>query len=160
LSFYYGRLPTLISCSSWYCSLGMGMMKKLQVVQNKVVRFVLDLGPNSRINCDILDKVNMLSVTDLSLSKNSVHCNPKRLLFPFKPSNSTFQVLPFFTWNPYIMGLGLWCVTHHGVRIMVCNTSLFCDMSHSNIYIHIWINMAPRTAENALILWDKINICW
>jgi hypothetical protein len=38
------------------------MMKKLQVVQNKVVRFVLDLGPNSRINCDILDKVNMLTV--------------------------------------------------------------------------------------------------
>jgi len=36
----------------------------LQVVQNKVVRFVLDLGPRSRINCDILDKVNMLSVTD------------------------------------------------------------------------------------------------
>jgi len=20
--------------------------------------------------------------------------------------------------------------------------------------------LAPRTAENALILWDKINICW
>ena len=33
-------------------------------------------------------------------SKILVHCNPKRLLFPFKPSNSTFQVLPFFTWNP------------------------------------------------------------
>jgi hypothetical protein len=29
-----------------------------------IVRFVLDLGPRSRINCDILDKVNMLSVTD------------------------------------------------------------------------------------------------
>jgi hypothetical protein len=40
------------------------MIKKLQVVQNKVARFVLDLGPRSRINCDILDKVNMLSVTD------------------------------------------------------------------------------------------------
>ena len=29
-----------------------------------IVRFVLDLGPRSRINCDILNKVNMLSVTD------------------------------------------------------------------------------------------------
>jgi len=29
-----------------------------------IVRFVLDLGPRSRINCDILDQVNMLSVTD------------------------------------------------------------------------------------------------
>jgi hypothetical protein len=52
------------SCSSWYSSLGKSMIKKLQVVQNKVARFVLDLGPRSRINCDILDKVNMLSVTD------------------------------------------------------------------------------------------------
>ena len=49
------------SCSSWNCSLGKGMIKKLQE-QNKVVIFVLDLGPRSRINCDILDKVNMLSV--------------------------------------------------------------------------------------------------
>ena len=40
------------------------MIEKLQVVQNKVVRFVLDLGPRSRINWDILDKVNMRSVTD------------------------------------------------------------------------------------------------
>jgi hypothetical protein len=40
------------------------MIKKLQVVQNKVVRFVLDLEPRSRINCDILEKVNMLSVTE------------------------------------------------------------------------------------------------
>ena len=52
------------SCSSWYSSLGKGMIKKLQVVQNEAVRFVLDLGPRSRINCAILDKVNMLSVTD------------------------------------------------------------------------------------------------
>jgi hypothetical protein len=44
------------SRSSWYCSLGKSMIKKLQVI--------LDLGPRSRINCDILDKVNMLSVTD------------------------------------------------------------------------------------------------
>ena len=40
------------------------MIKKLQVVQNKVVRFVLGLELRSRINCDILEKVNMLSVTD------------------------------------------------------------------------------------------------
>ena len=33
-------------------------------MQNKVVRFVLDLGPRSRISCDQLDAVNMLSGTD------------------------------------------------------------------------------------------------
>ncbi len=50
------------------------MIKKLQVVQNKVVRFVLDLGPRSRINWDILDKVNMLSVTDKSPSIKNKSC--------------------------------------------------------------------------------------
>ena len=52
------------SCSSWYSSLGAGMTKKLQILQNKVVRFVLDLGPRTSINCDKLDSVKMLSVPD------------------------------------------------------------------------------------------------
>ena len=52
------------SCSSWYSGLGSGLTNKLQILQNKVVRFVLDLGPRSRINCDILDSVGMLSVPD------------------------------------------------------------------------------------------------
>ena len=40
------------------------MTKKLQILQNKVVRFVLDLGPRARINCNILNSVGMLSVPD------------------------------------------------------------------------------------------------
>ena len=52
------------SCSSWYSGLGSGLTKKLQILQNKVVRFVLDLGPRARINCNILDSVGMLSVPD------------------------------------------------------------------------------------------------
>ena len=52
------------SCSSWYSGLGSGLTKKLKILQNKVVRFVLDLGPRTRINCDILDSVGMLSVPD------------------------------------------------------------------------------------------------
>ena len=42
-------------CSSWYSSLGKSMKKKLQIMQNKVIRFILDLGPRSRITCDILE---------------------------------------------------------------------------------------------------------
>jgi hypothetical protein len=42
------------SCSSWYSGLGSGLTKKLQILQNKVVRFVLDLGPRTRINCSVL----------------------------------------------------------------------------------------------------------
>ena len=52
------------SCSSWYSGLGSGLTKKLQILQNKVVRFVLDLGSRTHINCDILDSTGMLSVPD------------------------------------------------------------------------------------------------
>ncbi len=52
------------SCASWYSSLGVGLVKKLQILQNKVVRFILGLGPRSSIHCDKLDSVNMLSVSD------------------------------------------------------------------------------------------------
>ena len=38
------------------------LQQKLQVVQNKVVRFILNLGPTSRIDNPTLDKVNMLLV--------------------------------------------------------------------------------------------------
>jgi hypothetical protein len=52
------------SCSSWYSGLGSRLTKTFQILQNKVVRFVLDLGPRTRIHCDILDSVGMLSVPD------------------------------------------------------------------------------------------------
>ena len=48
------------SCSSWYS----GLTKKLQILQNKVARFVLDLGPRARIHCNMLNIVGMLSVPD------------------------------------------------------------------------------------------------
>ena len=53
-----------IRCYSWYSSLGKSMKKKLQIMQNKVIRFFLDLGPRSRITCDILESVNMLHTSD------------------------------------------------------------------------------------------------
>lgn len=36
----------------------------MEVVQNKVVRFIMGRNPRTRITCDILDKVNMLCVKD------------------------------------------------------------------------------------------------
>ena len=50
------------SCSSWYSSLSKHLKQKLQVCQNKMVRFILNLGPRHSINCDILDSLNMLNV--------------------------------------------------------------------------------------------------
>ena len=52
------------SCASWYSSLGVGLVKKLQILQNKVVRFILDLGPRTRVNFEKFDSANMLSVPD------------------------------------------------------------------------------------------------
>ena len=50
------------SCSSWFSSLSKHLKQKLQVCQNKMVRFILNLGPRHSINCDILDSLNMLNV--------------------------------------------------------------------------------------------------
>ena len=51
-------------CSSWHSSLAKSLTKKLQIMQNKVIRFILNLGPRTRITCDILESVNMLYTSD------------------------------------------------------------------------------------------------
>ena len=58
------ELWNLIRELTWYSSLGKSMKKKLQIMQNKVIRFILDLGPRTRITCDILESVNMLHTSD------------------------------------------------------------------------------------------------
>ena len=50
------------SCSSWYAGLTKGLKKKLQIVQNKVIRFINSLGPRTRITADILSELNLLNV--------------------------------------------------------------------------------------------------
>ena len=64
-----------LSCSSWYAGLSKTLQHKLQVVQNKVVRILLNIGPMSRIDNPTLDKVNMLCVDDRvrQLRLNHVH---------------------------------------------------------------------------------------
>ena len=52
------------ACSSWYSPLSQQYKKKLQIMQNKIVRFILDLGPRSHIGQDELDRVGFLSVKD------------------------------------------------------------------------------------------------
>ena len=39
-----------------------GSKQKLQIMQNKVIRFILKIGNRSHIGCSELEKVNMLSV--------------------------------------------------------------------------------------------------
>ena len=58
----------LIQCyfdsSSWFGGLSKALKHKLQVTQNKVVRFILNLQPMTSINYSVLSKVNMLKVKD------------------------------------------------------------------------------------------------
>ena len=52
------------SCSSWYTGLTKGLKQKLQIMQNKIVRYILDLDNRAHIGCNELEKVNMLYVED------------------------------------------------------------------------------------------------
>ena len=63
------------SCSSWFGGISKNLNQKLQVAQNKVVRFILDLKPRDSITCDILDSLKMLRVDNRvkQLRLNHVH---------------------------------------------------------------------------------------
>ena len=50
--------------AAWHQALSKGLKTKLQVAQNKVVRFALDLGPRTHIGQNELDRVGILSVND------------------------------------------------------------------------------------------------
>ena len=52
------------SSSSWFGGLSKALKHKLQVTQNKVVRFILNLQPMTSINYSVLSKINMLNVED------------------------------------------------------------------------------------------------
>ena len=52
------------SCSSWYGGLNKTLKQKLQVAQNKVVRFILNFKPMARINYSVLSEINMLNEKD------------------------------------------------------------------------------------------------
>ena len=51
-----------VSC--WYMGLTKSCKKKLQTAQNKIVRFILDLGPRTHVGQNELDKVNCLNTKD------------------------------------------------------------------------------------------------
>jgi len=52
------------TCSSWYAGLTKKLQGKLQVAQNKVIRFLLDLPSRTSITCNELESVQMLKVND------------------------------------------------------------------------------------------------
>ena len=49
------------SASSWYMSLTKKLKQSLQIAQNKMVRFILNLGPRSHVGQEELDRVGILN---------------------------------------------------------------------------------------------------
>ena len=52
------------SCSSLYGGLNKSLKQKLQVAQNKIIRFILNLKPMTKISYSILSELKMLKVED------------------------------------------------------------------------------------------------
>ena len=50
------------SCSSWYPSLNISLKNKLQICQNKVIRFINGMGPRERVNNRSLAEMSLLNV--------------------------------------------------------------------------------------------------
>jgi hypothetical protein len=63
------------ACSSWYYNLISTLKNKLQIIQNKMVRFILNLGPRHHVGPSELSKVNFLNIKSrvVQLSLNIVH---------------------------------------------------------------------------------------
>jgi hypothetical protein len=56
------QYPFDYSCSSWYESLNKSLKKKLQVAQNKVIRFIKDYHPRTSLTPSDFTDVNMLNI--------------------------------------------------------------------------------------------------
>lgn len=82
------------ACFSWYCGINKQLKHRLQVTQNKIVRFVLNLGPRDSISGSILNFLNMLRVKDgvaqlrLNLVFNIYHGNAPVYLNTFVLNNN------------------------------------------------------------------------
>ena len=63
------------SCSSWYYSLNKSLKLKLQVTQNKVIRFINNSGPRTSMKGNGFKELNMPNVEDRvsQLALNYVH---------------------------------------------------------------------------------------
>ena len=49
------------ACSSWYSALSQKYKNQLQIIQNKIVRFIMGAGPHTHIGQNELDNIGMLS---------------------------------------------------------------------------------------------------
>ena len=97
------------SCSFSYAGLNKGLKRKLQIAQNKVIRFINQLGPRTRITSDILMNLNLLNVETRvkQLRLNRVH----KIFYNLCPSYLQESFVP------------LRDVHHHNILCLVFTTA-------------------------------------
>ena len=63
------------SCTSWYAGPTKCLKKRLQIAQNKVIRFFNSLGPRSRVTAVTIGESNLLNIDTrvMQLRLNHVH---------------------------------------------------------------------------------------
>lgn len=77
------------SCSSWYPALSQKLKNKLQILQNKTVKFILNLDSRSHVDQLTLNKLSMLFVKDrvTQLKMNHVFNIFNKLSTPYLSQN-------------------------------------------------------------------------
>ena len=85
-------------CTSWYPLLSNGLKTKLQIAQNKCIRFCLELPPRGHINLSHFRKINWLPVerrvelcTSFTFSKYWKRIAPSFLNDIFMPSLNNYN---------------------------------------------------------------------
>ena len=63
------------ACSSWFDSISKSLQNKLQIVQNKCIRYVKNMGPRTRVDHHVFDSLDILNVENRvrQLRLNHVH---------------------------------------------------------------------------------------
>ena len=52
------------ACSAWYSGLSKTLEHMLQMCQNRMVRFILDMSPRESINYNVLSSIEILNIED------------------------------------------------------------------------------------------------
>ena len=101
------------SCSSWYAGLTYGLKKKLQISQNKVIRFINSLGPRTRITADILSELNLLNVETRvkQLRLNHIHGVFLQFVSIFKRERTLFLFMMYISLTQGAVGITSWFFT-------------------------------------------------
>ena len=99
------------ACSSWYAGLTKTFKNKLQVTQNKVVRFILDLEQRASVNNHVLERAKMLCVSD--------RVKQLRLNHVYHIVHGTAPQYMFY--NFIYVNQTIMCITQGQVVIILCN---------------------------------------